>query len=114
MSSIRARRTSSRVRKFFVDELMPLAKKLRGEGKTFFPVKGDTSAKTYYIKRDRTTMAPEDFEVVGCDAVENFEGAIVDLWRSQGYPELTGLAPTLSRLAESLYHVKEQIGRAHV
>src|SRR5213594_3901885 len=107
MSSIRARRTSSRVRKFFFEELMPLAEKLRGEGKTFFPVKGDPSAKTYYIKRDKTTMAPQDFEVVGCDAVESFGDAIVDMWRAQGYPELIGLAPGLSKLAESLYHVKE-------
>src|SRR2546427_8433245 len=106
MNLIRSGRTSSRIRSFFFEELMPLAEKLRGEGKAFFPVKGDPNAETYYIKRDKTSMAPEDFEMVGCDAVENFEEALIDLWRLQGYPQLTGLAPTLSRLAKSLYHVE--------
>lgn len=87
---------------------MPLAEKLRSEGQAFFPVKGDPNATTYYIKRDKTTMAPEDFEVVGCDAVESFREALIDLWRSQGHPQLTGLAPGLSRLAESLHQVEEQ------
>ena len=108
MSLIRSDRTSSSVRKFFLKELIPLAEQLRGEGKAFFPVKGDPGATTYYIQRDKTTMTPEDFEVVGCDAVEGFEEALIDLWRSQGYPQLTALAPTLSRLARSLYHVEEQ------
>ena len=108
MSLIRSGRTSSSVMKFFFKELMPLAEQLRGEGKAFFPLKGDPGAETYYIRRDKTTIAPEDFEVVGCDAVEGFQDALVDLWTSQGYPQLTALAPTLSRLARSLYRVEEQ------
>jgi hypothetical protein len=99
---------SQSVRRFFVDELMPVAAQLRAEGTTLFPLGADPGADSYYTKRDKTAMTAGDFEVSGCDAVESFEAALVALWNAQGYPQLTRLAPTLSRLATSLYQIDEQ------
>ena|SRR2546423_3944083 len=99
---------SQSVRGFFFGELMPLAGQLRARGEVFFPLSADPSATTYYTKRDKTAMTAKDFEVAGCDAVESFEQALIALWTSQGYPQLTSLAPALSRLAKSLQHIDQQ------
>jgi hypothetical protein len=99
---------SQSVRRFFFDELMPLAAQFRARGEIFFPLSANPSARTYYTKRDKTAMTAKDFEVAGCDAVDSFEEALTALWNSQGYPQLTSLAPTLSRLARSFHHIDQQ------
>ncbi|MFC1921400.1 hypothetical protein ACFLYQ_06735 [Chloroflexota bacterium] len=103
MSSIKAKDNLAAVRKFFLKELMPLAKKFRAEGRTLFPLKADPNVNTYYQKRERTRMSPKDFEVAGCSSSDSIEQALSDMWTAQGYPELTVLAPTLSKLAISLH-----------
>ncbi|MBL7124598.1 MAG: hypothetical protein ISS51_00680 [Dehalococcoidales bacterium] len=108
MNSTRDDDTLLEVTRFFFEELMPLAKKLQDEGKAFFSVKPNPNAQTYYKKREKTIMHPESFEVVGCDSFDSFEEALIDMWTSQGYSELTKLAPTLLKLAKSLYFVEEQ------
>ena len=108
MSSTKADGAIPEVKKFFFEELMPLAEKLRDEGKSFFAVRPDPAAKTYYIKRKKTAMDPASFEVAGCDSFDSFEKALADMWTSQGYPELAVLAPTLLKLTKSIYSVEEQ------
>ncbi len=53
-------------------------------------------------------MDPASFEVAGCNSFDSFEKALTDMWTSQGSPELAALAPTLSKLAKSIYLVEEQ------
>ena len=110
MSSTEAGGSIPEVKRFFSEELMPLAEKLRDEGKSFFAISPDPAAKTYYIKREKTAMTPASFELPGCDSLDSFEKALADMWTSQGYPELAALAPTLAKLAHSIYSVEEQGG----
>ena len=108
MNSIRDDATLMGVREFFCKVLMPLARRLKDEGRVLFPVGAEPHLETYYVTRDKTTMVPEDFVVAGCDSVDSLEKALVYMWTSQGHPELSILAPILSKLAESLYFVEEQ------
>ncbi len=98
------------VKKFFSKEVLPLSKKMTAEGKAFFPTGFEPDEQSYYIKRQKTTMAKEDFEVAGCDSFEAFEKALAAMWRSQGYPELAALAPGLAGLSKALYSAEEQTG----
>jgi len=83
-----------------------MAKTLQKEGVSFFPLRADPDANTYYVGQHKTTMLREDFEIEGCNSVDKLEQALVELWISQGYSQLTVLAPTLCKLAE-LCHLVE-------
>jgi hypothetical protein len=96
--------------KFFKKMALPLAEKLGGEGKEFFPEKFDSAATTYYVRRKKTTMDKYDFIVRGCESYAGLENALTDMWQSQGYPELVELAPGLSKLAEKLYAAEDESG----
>ena len=108
MNSIKDDATLTEVRRFFCKVLMPLARRLKYEGRVFFPVKADPQLQTYYVTRDKTAMVPEDFEMAGCDSIGDLEKALINMWTSQGCPELDTLAPALSGLAQSLYFAEEQ------
>jgi len=82
MTSTRADDASPQVREFFFAELLPLAEKLRAEGKYFFSVKPDPGVQTYYVTRDKRKMNPEDFEAAGCESEDSLEKAFVALWTS--------------------------------
>jgi hypothetical protein len=79
---------------------------LRDEAISFFPLGTDPDAQTYYIDRRKTTLSPRDFEIEVGDSVDDFEQALVELWKSQEYSQLTVLASTLSKLARSLRFVE--------
>jgi len=95
------------LRNFFLDRLMPLADKRRGEGKVFFELKPDPRRETYYVARPKTTMEPNDFEISGLSSFEDFEAALRRLWTEQGCPELAELAPAVANLARMLYSREE-------
>lgn len=107
-NSIKPMNSNQEISNFFYEELMPLASKLQEEGKSFFSVKPDSNARTYYVRRAKTTMQPEDFEAAGCNSVDDLKEALVGMWVAQGNPELVVLAGTLSRLAKSLRFAKKQ------
>jgi hypothetical protein len=106
MNSTKASNVTSEIKRFFSKELMPLAKTLRDEAISFFPLGTDPDAQTYYIDRRKTTLSPRDFEIEVGDSVDDFEQALVELWKSQEYSQLTVLASTLSKLARSLRFVE--------
>lgn len=108
MNLIKDDATLTEVRRFFCKALMPLARRLKYEGRVFFPVKAEPQLQTYYVTRDKTSMVSEDFEMAGCDSIDNLEEALINMWTSQGYPELNTLAPALTKLAQSLHFVEEQ------
>ena len=98
------------VKKFFSKEVLPLSKKMKTDGKVFFPTAFDANAPSYYIKRKKTTMTKADFEVAGLESYESFGKAVEEMWRAQGEPELAALAPWLARLSKELYAAEEQSG----
>ena len=108
MNSINENDNFSQIRKYFNDELLPAARKMLADQNSFFPVVADPSLETYYTARDHRNASPEDFEIAGCDSPENFALALYKMWSSEGYPELSALAESMSKLAKSLHFAKEQ------
>jgi hypothetical protein len=108
MNSINENDNFNQINKYFYNELLPIARKMLADKKLFFPVVADPNLKTYYITRHLQKTSPEDFEIAGCDSPENFALALFKMWSSEGYPELSALAESMSKLAKSLHFAKEQ------
>jgi len=108
MASTDPDQSSDLIRKFHAQELMPLAERLAKQGKTLFPTGADAKRASYYVKRAKTTMEKADFEVFGPGSIEDFQNALVQLWKQQGLPELAALAPGLAKIAESVYFREER------
>ena len=86
---------------FFRQALLPLAEKLRAEGKSCFPLRPDSRASSYFTPCRRRGVRPGDLEDPGC-APEPMAQALVLRWEAEGFPELAALAPGLVRLASCL------------
>ena len=93
------------IREFFDSELMPIAQRLRDAEQPPFPLCGNASQGTYYVTRRRTAMSPADFEVFGLSSIDDFEPALAQLWKQQGW---SALAPGLGRLARALYFAEDR------
>lgn len=96
------------VKQFYYEHLLPLARSLQAQGKTFFELKPDPSCRSYYNKRKKTVMKPEDFESVDCPDFKVLEEALRKMWGSDGQDDLVKLAPHISELARDLYLKEEQ------
>jgi hypothetical protein len=112
MSSIKqaakAPEASAAIRKVFEEQMLPRAAALRAAGREFFPRGADPKAASYYTNRTKRTMTKADFRVPGVQSPEAFEKGLAELWKTQGYPELTPIAPPLAALAKMLYFVEER------
>lgn len=108
MNLIRAKNTHKVIKKFFFKKLLPLSNMLKEKGESYFPTKPDSRLKTYFVKREKTIMLPEYFEIAACDSVDNFHDSLFEFWKSQGNSELCELSDELSKLAELMYMVEEQ------
>jgi len=94
------------VDKVFHRELLPLAKKLRDDGKLFFQTCAVPGAGTYYRQREKTVFRKEDFELPGSESCIALEKALSEMWLAQGYLELAVLAPLFAQLAKSLHSIE--------
>jgi hypothetical protein len=94
--------------KIFYSKLLPLAEKLRDNGRHFFQTGAVSSADTYYKKREKTAFRKEDFELTGCESYGTLEKALSEIWVAQGYPELSALAPLFAELAKSVHSIEEK------
>lgn len=108
MNLIEPKSTSKVIKKFFFKNLLLVSNHLRETGKSYFPTKPDLRLETYFAKRKKTTMLPEDFKIPACDSVDNFREALFEFWKSQGNIELCDLTEKLSVLAKLLYTVEDQ------
>lgn len=96
-------------KEFFFDVLVPLANKLHHKSDPIFFHKVPEPAKaTYFVKRDKLTMTPEDFEAGTCNSPEDLKKALISLWTAEGYSELPIMADAIATLAESARHTEEQ------
>ena len=97
------------VDQFFFEVLVPLAKTLREKNAPiFFHKKPDPAKETYFIRRKKVTMTPEDFEVDGCNSPEDLKKALINLWIAEGNMELPIIAEAIVELAGSIHHAEEQ------
>lgn len=97
------------VDQFFYETLVPLAKTLRKkDALVFFHKRPDPAKETYFIKRKKTSMTPDDFEVDGCKSPDDLKKALVRLWMAEGHTELPIIADSIVKLAESIHHTEEQ------
>ena len=108
MTSTRDRRNSREIRKYFYEELLPVAKKVLAERKGLFPVAAEPELGTYFTARQHEKASSTDFEIHGCESPEQLAHALGQMWSSQGYPELGALAESMSKLARTLHFVTEQ------
>lgn len=99
----------SKVDEFFFQVLVPLAKKLHSKNDSvFFNKKPDFTRDTYFIRREKVTMVPGDFEESGCNSPEDLKKALIRLWIAEGHSELAIMADAIVKLAESTHLIEEQ------
>ena len=90
------------INRFFDNELMPLADRLRGSAPGVFLAKVDPSAASYYVRRGRRTMSKADFEVAACADGAEFARRLAAHWNACGCQPLAALAPGLGRIADAV------------
>jgi hypothetical protein len=99
----------SKIDEFFFEELVPLAKMLHSENDSGFFLKNpDPTTDTYFLRRQKLTMAPEDFETGRCNSPEDLKRALTNLWLAEGCTELPILVDAIVKLAQSVHHTEEQ------
>jgi hypothetical protein len=93
---------------FFRDVLVPLADAAREEGKSFFPLRPDARAESYYVEPTRRVMNGADFELRAAESLEDFVNELAALWATEGHAELAAMASRLSALASEMREQAEQ------
>lgn len=91
--------STERTRRFFFQELMPVASELKGKGATLFPAAPDPAAASYFVRREKTDVVPEDFVIAEAD---------LECACYRGTPASEKLASGLTELREMLYQREEQ------
>jgi hypothetical protein len=110
MSLIKEKDKELLAESFFNEVLVPLARKLNAEGKSFFPLKADAEQESYYEEPRRRTMTASDFELRAANSIEDFINELAALWISEGHAELAEMAGPLLALAPELRETQAQEG----
>jgi hypothetical protein len=87
---------------FFQEVIVPLALRERAAGKSFFPLRADPQAESYYVEPTRPLMVASDFELRAADSITDFVEELAALWISEGNEELAAMAPRLIELARKM------------
>jgi hypothetical protein len=96
--------------RFFSDELLPLAARLKGESVRFLETRLEQGAASYFVRRPQSAMARIDFESGGCTSPDGVEADLAGLWsRGDGKP-LAVMAPGIAQLARTLRQVEVESG----
>ncbi len=94
--------------RLFDEQLLPLSRRLKGEGVTFLETRLDKDAPSYFVRRTSTEMKKGDFEKGGCSTPQAVEADFADVWGGGDVRLLANLAPAMAGLARSLRHVEEE------
>lgn len=81
--------------------ILPMAKRMRASGKAGFPTKPDVTWLSYYVRRTRSTMRPEDFTGASCADAREFERRMAAHWTSIGRHELAAQARHFAATAQT-------------
>lgn len=104
-----------KIRRFYDEKLLPVAKSLREKNLPLFDLKSDPSRSTYYVQRAHMTMTPGNFEEGGCQAPAELEVKLQALWKDGGVrgngaragSEMAKLAAPIAVLSKELYALEE-------
>lgn len=107
MSSIEEKDKELLAAEFFNEILLPLALAERAAGKSFFPLRADPEAESYYAEPTRPVMTPSDFELRAAETVADFIDELAALWVSEGHEEHAAMAHRLSELAAEMCEQEE-------
>lgn len=73
---------------YFDQVLMPMAAAMRGEGRLPFPVAPDVTWLSYYVRRKRSAMEPDDFTSASCASIAELEAQLAAHWEGLGRVQL--------------------------
>ena len=73
---------------YFDIVLMPMAARMRREGRTPFPLAPDVTWLSYYVRRKRSTMGAADFSAGSCANIAELEAQLASHWNSLGRHQL--------------------------
>ncbi|MGZ8289089.1 MAG: hypothetical protein ACXW2U_06220 [Telluria sp.] len=76
----------------FDEVLLPLAERMRAEGKQAFPLAPDVTVLSYYNKRRRSAMGHDDFTSASCFDTDELERRLGECWHALGRHDLAGHA----------------------
>ncbi|HJU55717.1 MAG TPA: hypothetical protein VJ715_14130 [Pyrinomonadaceae bacterium] len=93
---------------FFNELLVPLACAERAAEKSFFPLRAEDEAESYYVEPARRVMTAADFELRAAESIADFVKELAALWASEGHEELAALAPRLFELAQEMGEQEKQ------
>jgi hypothetical protein len=100
---------TSKAEEFFFEVLVPLAKALHSDNDSFyFHKKPDSFKDTYFVKRSKRSMEPDDFDLGDLNSSEDLKKALLGMWLADGHAELTIMAEALSKLSENSHHKEDQ------
>ena len=88
--------------------MLKIAEQYRREGRELLAGNPDPSLPSYYVRRERTKMTKRDFESGSCRHPDELAEALSEMWRGQGFAELSELAPRMAKLAEKLKEVQSE------
>lgn len=86
----------------FDDVIVPLAERMRQDGRQAFPTQPDVSWLSYYVRRKRSLMLPSDFTSAACADAAELEARLRAHWESLGRDELAGHAARFAAAARPL------------
>lgn len=88
--------------RFFDQELMPLAERIRSTHPGLFLSQVDPAVGSYYVKRSKRAMSKADFEVASSADGDEFARRLASWWTATGCGALVSLAPGIGRIADQV------------
>ena len=101
MSLTKSSINEKQLRRFFVEQLVPIASKLRKDGIHFFALGPDDGANGVDDDSWYVTYSEDTMELVEFDGA-SLEAELCTLWENQGLPQLSELAQPMADLARRL------------
>lgn len=89
----------------FDEVLLPLSERMRADGVQAFPLKPDVSWLSYYVRRKRSAMMPEDFSSACCADRAELEQRLAASWHALGRHALEARAAEFANAAAAAKQV---------
>ena len=92
---------------YFDIVLMPMAARMRREGRTPFPLAPDVTWLSYYVRRKRSTMTPADFGAASCADIAQLEAQLAAHWHALGRQQLAEAVAAVGAAARAARAARE-------
>lgn len=93
----------------FDEVLMPIAQRMKDEGMQVFPLAPDVSWLSYYVRRKRSAMRPDDFSSASCRDLGEFGQRLQAHWDGLGRHELAAQAGRFAKAARTARSALSQL-----